>query len=225
MTGRADSSAELTSPFAGVLKTINKANGELTKVGQTLCTIEVDGGEEPVEAEEQEAAAEPAETSPEPVQGEPAGIEAAAEIQHEAEDLLQPIDNSMSSSGAGQFSGEAGILPSPATYARAEEPAHTTPVHRRERERDPQRNKGLASPAVRTHAARMGLELAKIHGTGPGGRIMREDLVAAQAGASSSPASVVSTSKVEDVTRVQFGRSRKAMWKGMGKMGAVPHFG
>lgn len=195
------------------MKSINRAAGELTKVGQTLCEIEVETEGEQVEEVQAERA--PVE-EPTPVQaakeelGEPAGVQAAEEV-HE---LLNPIDTAMSSSGAGQFSGEAGILPSPASYAPPSE--HETPhrvVERRGKDENPQRNKGLASPAVRTHAARLGIDLSTVKGTGPGGRILKEDL--AQSG----------STKSEEITRVAFGRSRKAMWKGMGKMGAVPHFG
>jgi 2-oxoisovalerate dehydrogenase E2 component (dihydrolipoyl transacylase) len=149
------SSAELTSPFAGVLKTINKANGELTKVGQTLCEIEVESeGDEPVAeteaSREEEETVTPVEVAKEELGSEPAGIQAAEEIQAEVEtDLLNPIDSAMSSSGAGQFS-----IPS-----------------------------------------------------------------------SSSATASSSSRTAQDVTKVTFGRSRKAMWKGMGKMGAVPHFG
>lgn len=90
---------------------------------------------------------------------------------------------------------------------------------------DPQRNKGLASPAVRTHAARMGIDIGTINGTGPGGRVMKEDLIGSVSSSSSTAPASGSSRTADDITKVTFGRSRKAMWKGMGKMGAVPHFG
>lgn len=92
-----------------------------------------------------------------------------------------------------------------------------------------------ASPAVRTLAARMGIELVDVKGSGEGGRVLRDDLTSHSAPASHSHS--VSRSgevtemenrdrkEIPEVTRVEFGRTRKVMYRAMGDMGHVPHFG
>lgn len=94
-----------------------------------------------------------------------------------------------------------------------------------------------ASPAVRTLAARMDVDLAQVRGTGEGGRVTGDDVRAHSAGPSSSqvPSTGVgdrTTSRgqeareaVAKTTRVDFGRTRKVMYRAMGDMGQVPHFG
>ena len=47
--------------------------------------------------------------------------------------------------------------------------------------------KPLASPSVRRHASELGIDLAKVRGSGPAGRIMHADLEAATAGAARAP--------------------------------------
>ena len=69
-----------------------------------------------------------------------------------------------------------------------------------------------------------------MEGTGEGGWLTKEDVRAA-AGAiphseiSSSRISGMDRSKQEEVPKVDFGRTKKVMWRAMGFMGNVPHFG
>jgi 2-oxoisovalerate dehydrogenase E2 component (dihydrolipoyl transacylase) len=48
--------------------------------------------------------------------------------------------------------------------------------------------KPLASPSVRRHARELGVELARVRGSGPGGRIMHDDVVRHAAGGAATPA-------------------------------------
>jgi 2-oxoisovalerate dehydrogenase E2 component (dihydrolipoyl transacylase) len=206
------------------------------KVGEVVCDIETDSGESeevPEETKEPEA-----ETIP------PAQTEAQAQVTpskeedtKEDESLHQSRDDILDNSGGAQFSGEATMLPSPPP---ASIPSHssTSQVTREERrEKQPWselRKIVKASPAVRTLAARMGIELVDVKGSGEGGRVLRDDLTSHSASTSNSHNSG-SRNEVEmggrdragipEVTRVEFGRTRKVMYRAMGDMGQVPHFG
>jgi 2-oxoisovalerate dehydrogenase E2 component (dihydrolipoyl transacylase) len=90
-----------------------------------------------------------------------------------------------------------------------------------------------ASPAVRTLAARMGVDLAEMKGSGEGGRVLKDDIIAAStasdlggvAGSGGDRMGQMDRDQVPAVTRVEFGRTRKVMYRALGEMGAVPHFG
>jgi pyruvate/2-oxoglutarate dehydrogenase complex dihydrolipoamide acyltransferase (E2) component len=73
----------------------------------------------------------------------------------------------------------------PAAPATLQKPAPATPVASMESAPTGQRIK--ASPLARKLAAQAGLDLASIGGTGPGGRIVKRDILAAQAGAVATP--------------------------------------
>ncbi|KAI9633188.1 putative tricarboxylic acid cycle-related protein [Dioszegia hungarica] len=164
---------------------------------------------------------------------------AAAEAATEAAGLLQHRDEGMEAAGGGGFSGEAGVVrghePKPVEISTAPVPA------RRERvAREGQREIVKTSPAVRTLAARLGVRLEDVKPTGEGGRVTQVDVQAAAERhapvASSSRAASLPTSpaplgypavrsKMPEVTKVDFGRTRKVMYRAMGDMASVPHFG
>ena len=87
----------------------------------------------------------------------------------------------------------------------------------------------LASPIVRKIAAERGIELAKVRGSGPGGRIIKQDLEGAEAipvaaelktSPASSPVSATPTGRVEP-----FSRMRATIAKRMAdSMREAPHF-
>lgn len=87
----------------------------------------------------------------------------------------------------------------------------------------------LASPIVRKIAAERGIELAKVRGSGPGGRIIKQDLEGAEAipvtaelktSPASSPVSTTPTGRVEP-----FSRMRATIAKRMAdSMREAPHF-
>lgn len=101
------------------------------------------------------------------------------------------------------------------------------------------------SPAIRTLAAKHSIDLSSITPTGEGGRITKDDIenvISAEGGVGSeyksgsakvepeitlakSGPQTTALKKEEDVTRVEFGRTRKVMYRAMSGMGNVPHFG
>jgi pyruvate dehydrogenase E2 component (dihydrolipoamide acetyltransferase) len=104
----------------------------------------------------------------------------------------------------------------PAIVAVASAPAHASPV--------PSGGRIKASPLARKVAAQSGVDLRLIHGSGPGGRIVRKDVEAAKSGATmrSYAAPVVTGPEFEDQPLSQM-RAIIARRMPLSK-GPVPHF-
>lgn len=149
------------------------------------------------------------------------------------ESLFTSRDLAMDSGGGSRFSGEGAILPSaPTSSSHASSSSDPVPDRRQRAEgSESGRRVVKTSPAVRTLAARLGVDLNDVQGTGDGDRVTKEDIQAAAGGAGPvSGERIASLSgrdrgKQDEVTRVDFGRTRKVMWRAMGSMGDVPHFG
>lgn len=166
------------------------------------------------------------------------------------ESLFRPRDSSDLAGGA-QFTGEGGVIPSAPSAPSSSRPAATQPLYnspvvQRDTPNSASSSRGKkeivkASPAVRTLAARLGVDLAAIRGTGEGGRVTKEDVegfaaaavghdepehgVIGGSGSASQTAMPGWREKEPTSTRVEFGRTRKVMYRAMGDMGSVPHFG
>ncbi|MDP9233205.1 MAG: 2-oxo acid dehydrogenase subunit E2 [Actinomycetota bacterium] len=123
--------AEIPSPFAGVVSRIHVQSGEVVPVGTVLVTI-----------------------------GEPGAV----------------IDDG--ASGA-----ETGVTSEPPSMKDPETSAD------RGRETESPQTGGLAMPPIRRLARELDVDLSRITGSGPGGRILREDVEAAAAGAPAPTAS------------------------------------
>jgi 2-oxoisovalerate dehydrogenase E2 component (dihydrolipoyl transacylase) len=256
LANRADESlrAELTSPTPGVVHKLNVEEGQIVRVGSTLCEIRTDdeGGEaveeeSPVVQEPEEEVHEVQQRKEEPVP-EPQSSRAEPEesvkrqqqpspsptpsARHNVEETRLNDDSSQYSTGV-SFSGEASILPSAAPAPRAATFAGPVP-ERREGEFNERRKVILSSPAVRNLAGRLGVNLQDVVGSGPNGRITKDDITASSqsSGARSTPLPTMSAprvtgdrAKMPESTRVEFGRIRKMMWKALSPQGSVPHFG
>lgn len=248
--------AELTSPTPGVVHKLNVEEGQIVRVGSTLCEIRTD--EEGGEAAEEEIAVvqEPIEEVPkvqqrkeEPVpephssRSEPGEFvrkqhqpspSPAPSARHHVEETRLDDDSSQYSTGV-SFSGEASILPSAAPASRGATFDGPVP-NRREGDFNERRKVILSSPAVRNLAGRLGVDLQDVMGSGPNGRITKDDITASSqsysSGARSTPSPTMSAprvtgdrAKMPESTRVEFGRIRKMMWKALSPQGSVPHFG
>lgn len=143
-----------------------------------------------------------------------------------------------------QFTGEASILPSaPPARPSPGRHAHAPVEVRRERnEASESKRVTLASPAVRTLAGRLGIDLSDVSGSGERGRVTRED-VERYTGSTSTGGSTTqcppltvhggreilrplgNRSQWPETTRVEFGRTRKVMYRALGAQAEVPHFG
>lgn len=151
-----------------------------------------------------------------------------------AETLFRAHDASMDASGPAKLSGEAAILPSAPRRA----PEHSTgpvPERRSRDEEDHERSIIKAAPAVRTLAFRLGIDLSQVSPSGKGGRVVKEDVLAAAgttAGLENQSAQIdihTASSELEAVkqetTRIEFGRTRKVMYKALSEQAKIPHFG
>jgi 2-oxoisovalerate dehydrogenase E2 component (dihydrolipoyl transacylase) len=162
MTDKA--TVEIPSPVAGKVVALNGKPGEKLAVGSDLVVLEVGGTEAPTPETRRLGTTAP-HTQPEnkPVSAEPA-----------------PHPRPLPVNGARE---RADAIPSPRLSGEREGPA------RRAREGEGRYaaspaahpsslsgHKPLASPAVRQQAWDLGIELQFVPGSGPGGRITREDL-------------------------------------------------
>lgn len=84
--------------------------------------------------------------------------------------------------------------------------------------------KALASPSVRHHARELGVELSQVHGTGPGGRIMHDDVVRHGAGRAATPASVRGHAEREGEHAVPLIGLRRQIAQHMQASLRIPHF-
>ena len=251
--GVADRRAELTSPTSGKVAKLVASEGQTVRVGQTLCEIHTDGDESVGELAERQdevnpvadgATAQPylqvdsdpseATASPAVQEAEQATekLEKSAESNRGDEHLLRSRDAALDSASDSLFSGEATLLPS-APRRRHPLDTESAPVVDRA-EAGPSQTKKLvkASPAVRTLAMKLGVELSGVQATGEGGRVTKEDVQGAVSSSGAPKASRTETSRTYGrretaaaVTRVEFGRTRRVMWKALGEQGSVPHFG
>ncbi|WWD22676.1 hypothetical protein CI109_107169 [Kwoniella shandongensis] len=253
---------ELTSHATGVVQGIKAETGKMVKVGQVLCEIRIDDGAEAVEEiheeETQIGEEEPSTTSTGEAAlraQESAEVSRAEEVTERLEKaeevvqspstssssqpqqpqddrpshLLQGKDESMDLSGPSRLIGEAAILPSP---PRSKSQTFAETVEQRRASDYNSRMVVKASPAVRTLAARLDVDLASVEGTGDGGRVTKDDVERAAgsttieaAGRSWSVSSGRKREEQDEVTRVEFGRTRKVMWRMLGEQAKIPHFG
>ena len=96
--------------------------------------------------------------------------------------------------GASSSSAQASSAPTPPAHAPVP-PSQPSPVGGRSEAAQPARveadvtavGKPIASPSVRRHASELGIDLAKVRGTGPAGRIMHGDLEAATTAPARAP--------------------------------------
>jgi pyruvate dehydrogenase E2 component (dihydrolipoamide acetyltransferase) len=81
-----------------------------------------------------------------------------------------------------------------------------------------------ASPLARRIARERGIELSAIHGTGPDGRIVAEDVERAEAGAPTAPAAVRAPVPVGEVERVPLSNIRKTISRRLTAAWQIPVF-
>ncbi|KDQ51358.1 hypothetical protein JAAARDRAFT_185131 [Jaapia argillacea MUCL 33604] len=214
-------SVEITSPFDGVVKQFLVKEGEVAKVGEGLCLIEVD--EDAVADEPNAESIEPASES-KPAANPPPHLE---------QEATQASDFDTSP-------------PSPAIPDEAKPLQEAPPVRKpRPHPLDPKfpqtaetilksfNENVRAKPATRHFARQLGVDLSKLApGSGKDGRIEKGDVEAflslsrGETKASGVESTSVETKVVDgkDVV-VELGRTRYGMWKAMEKSLEIPHFG
>jgi len=152
---------EIPSPRTGKILKLHAEEGDLIEVGQVIVSIEE--GEVAGEPARAEAPPEAAPAAKEPDQ--------ASEPEPPADKAAEPVDGEEAAeefytgSVVGQLEEAPDEEEPPAKAARAE------PAGEREGE-----GGVLAMPSIRQLAKEMGVDLQKVRGTGPQGRILRQDV-------------------------------------------------
>jgi len=174
---------EIPSPFAGKVLTLHGGGGDVVKVGLPLVTIEVEAG---AQAAEPAAGATPEEAASE-------GVQAAAErTKTRAEQTAERPKREAVLVGYGVDAEEGRAIRRP----RLRPPGSGRDGPRTETETETETGPISASPVVRRLARELGVDLADVEGSGPGGRVTREDIertvqegVGTAAGAEETPSS------------------------------------
>ncbi|PNM88239.1 dihydrolipoamide acetyltransferase family protein [Achromobacter xylosoxidans] len=158
MTDKA--TVEIPSPVVGRVVALGGEVGQVMAVGGELIRLEVEG-EGNVKGE---AAAQKPQAAPAPAASAPAAAPAPAKA-----------DKAPAGGVAGQIA--ASLQPAAAAPQAPSAPASRPAAARQApaAARQPG-EKPLASPAVRKRAWDLGIELRYVHGSGPAGRVMHEDL-------------------------------------------------
>lgn len=192
-------SVEITSPFDGTIKELLVNEGEVAKVGEGLCVIEVEEGEE---------------------SGEPEGMPESPP-PHAEQEALKSAQFSPDSN--------APTTPQPSSArSRRPHPLdpNIPPATKAARDGRSSGADVLATPSVRHFAKRSDVDLSLVApGSGKGGRVEKKDVEAYLAGPPSSTASTAAAAKSQPNTGadvvVPLGRTRYGMWKAMVKVRAA----
>jgi pyruvate dehydrogenase E2 component (dihydrolipoamide acetyltransferase) len=195
---------EVPCPPGGRIAEVLVKKGDTVKVGQALVMLEAAGAAAASAAPPKAAAAAPSKPAPvpapEPVRVAPAPAPAPKPVAESAP--VPAAENGRSSSAA--------VAEPPAVAAVSTvEPA---------------------GPAVRRLARELGVDLARVRGTGPAGRIIREDVIAAVRQASAAPARARGPSGASErddwgpIRREQMSRMRKTIATNMVRsVSTIPH--
>ncbi len=156
---------EIPCPYAGKVSKVHVKVGQSVPVGGTLVTVDAkDGAATSVAAPKKSAPQAAAPKAPEPAKAKPVPVPEAPK-------------------------------PTPAASSNGPKPTAPPPKPAPEPEpADEMADVAPAGPSVRRLARELGVELARVRGNGPGGRIMREDVVAAVRNAASHASAAQSTS-------------------------------
>jgi len=173
---------EIPSPVSGVLSKITVAEDETVEVGAELAVID-DGGTAPVQADAEQPAPPPAEAppAPEPV---PAPAPTAAIPDPPAPAAAVPTRPAPAAAAPTQ----PAPVPVPAEPAAASAPVPAASPQSNGADGDA----SYVTPLVRKLAGEHNVDLTRITGTGVGGRIRKQDVLAAADAARQAAASAPS---------------------------------
>jgi len=229
---------EIPSPIAGVIEAILVAEDETVEVGTALVTIgtgetAAPEPEAPAAAEEAPADAEPAAEQPAAPAEQPAEVP-SVEAPAPAEETAQPVEApepapvdpapaaeapaaeapaAPAEAPATPAAAPAAAAPAPSTEAAAPVAAGTTATNAVAPAEAPTANAGYVTPIVRKLANDRGIDLSTLTGTGVGGRIRKQDVLAAVVPEPEAPAAARAEVEVSPLrgTTVPMSRLRKVI--------------
>ena len=191
---------EIPSPVAGVITTLHGAAGDVVEVGKPLVTFEVESGTPPsAEGDAASAAGQEATGGNGPAKREAVlvgyGVDEESQVGKRRPKLKPP-----------------GARRAPAAAQTAPEPARATPG-----------GEVRATPPVRRLARERGIDLATVAGSGPEGRITREDVLGAT-GDATAVATTPSPAPAEGEERIPVKGVRRMIAEKMARSWrAIPH--
>jgi 2-oxoisovalerate dehydrogenase E2 component (dihydrolipoyl transacylase) len=200
-------SVEITSPYEGTLKEILVQEGQVAKVGEGLCIIEVDeeasDPSDVLSSEPPDASPTTGTLTPQEERVAPGNQPGVSEPQIASEKRpvarrLHPLDpnNLPSSESTVSASGSATSV-------------------------KPEAKDVLALPAVRNFARKSDVDIGLLSpGSGKHGRVEREDIeryLASRKSVGEQPPGVTTSIPAEEDVVVELGRTRYGMWKAMEK--------
>jgi len=209
MTDKA--TVEIPSPVAGKVVSLGGKVGDVMVVGAELIRLEVEGagnvaeGAPPIAGRAPAAAASPATRQGAAPAPPAAASAAAAPGLAAAATAVETAPKVAMGAEAAPRAPVAAAVSAPMPRARGEKP--------------------IASPAVRRRAWEMGIELRFVPGSGPGGRILHEDLDAYVAGRRQARPSAARYVERHDEQQVQvIGLRRRIAQKMQEAKRRIPHF-
>ena len=192
---------EVPCPPGGQIAKVLVKKGETVKVGQPLVLLDAAGATAP--------AAKPAAEAPQPAAAAAPAVPQPAAAAPKPAVEPAPVAAAVAANGKSAPPVAPAAEPAPAAATETVEPA---------------------GPAVRRLARELGVYLARVRGSGPAGRIVREDVIAAVRQASAAPARSrpESTATERDdwgpIRREQMSRMRKTIAANMVRsVSTIPH--
>ena len=169
---------EIPSPVAGTLQEILVQEDETVAVGTPLARVGGASADEPAEQPAEQPGEQPAAQEVATEGGESAAAaEQTASVPEEPAQQSQPVQEPTPSAEASRAQAPGQVPP------RTSEASVDAPAGGDAPERAPSGGGGYLTPLVRKLAAEKGVDLARLNGTGVGGRIRKEDVLEAAAAA------------------------------------------
>ncbi len=181
--------ADIPSPKDGVITKMHGDVGEVINVGSPLVELDIAGTEAGTEHESSEA----------PETAEPGKIEKTT---------TEPISESEEDAGA--VVGTMEVAAKDAVMAASDEGTDVATT-----DTEPRR-KALATPVARAMAKQMGVDINDVHGSGPSGRVKKEDILNYKSASDEQqPAGQQTQTRQDDVTYAPLTQIRKTIAKNM----------
>lgn len=159
--------AEIPSPVDGVLKEIHFEEGDEIEVGQTIVTIDTDpGGSSETDEEEKSSKKEASDEDKKSSKKE------SADEKDDSQDKKDKSQEEKSSSKSKENDDDSASVVGDLEYS-----SDVIPSSQEGRETSEEnRTKVLATPVARKLAKDLKVDIQEVKGTGPGGRVMKEDI-------------------------------------------------